>query len=127
MVLTREEFAGPKAVTIRGWSTSNDANHLTGPSRDGSGLAQAIRGALGMAGLQPAEIDYITAHGTGTPYNDAMESLAFAASRGVFTSLSRADFLAMRRALRNGLFRSVSLSPKVSLAGVATVADIRTN
>ncbi len=77
VVLTRADLAPPKAITIRGWSTSNDANHLTGPSRDGSGLAQAIRGALEMADLRPADIDYVNAHGTGTPYNDAMECLAF--------------------------------------------------
>ena len=82
VVLTRASLAPPNAVTIRGWSTSNDANHLTGPSRDGSGLAQAIRGALAKADLQPADIDYVNAHGTGTPYNDAMESLAFRAVFG---------------------------------------------
>jgi len=49
---------------------------MTGPSRDGAGLAQAIRAALQTAQLQPAQIDYINAHGTGTPYNDAMESAA---------------------------------------------------
>ncbi|HEY2330167.1 MAG TPA: beta-ketoacyl-[acyl-carrier-protein] synthase family protein [Verrucomicrobiae bacterium] len=63
-------------IKIRGWGTSNDANHLTGPSRDGSGLALAIRAALASAKLSATEIDYVNAHGTGTPYNDAMESLA---------------------------------------------------
>ncbi len=63
-------------IQIRSFGGSNDANHLTGPSRDGSGLAQAIRVALTAAKLTPAEIDFIHAHGTGTPYNDAMESLA---------------------------------------------------
>ena len=63
-------------ITIRGFGGSNDANHLTGPSRDGSGLAQAIRRALDVAKLLPSEIDFVHAHGTGTGYNDAMESLA---------------------------------------------------
>jgi 3-oxoacyl-(acyl-carrier-protein) synthase len=76
MVLVRENFAPDSAIKIRGWGGSNDANHLTGPSRDGSGLAQAIRVALNSAKLSPQEIDYVNAHGTGTPYNDAMESLA---------------------------------------------------
>jgi 3-oxoacyl-(acyl-carrier-protein) synthase len=76
IVLVRENFAPKPAIKIRGWGGSNDANHLTGPSRDGSGLAQAIRAALASAKLSPAEIDYVNAHGTGTPYNDAMESLA---------------------------------------------------
>jgi 3-oxoacyl-(acyl-carrier-protein) synthase len=95
MVLTRAELAPPGAVLIRGWATSNDANHLTGPSRDGSGLAQAIRAALAAGGLLPGDIDYLNAHGTGTPYNDAMESLAIrsvfgesvlpvSASKGIF-------------------------------------------
>jgi 3-oxoacyl-(acyl-carrier-protein) synthase len=76
MVLVHENFAPQSSIKIRGWGGSNDANHLTGPSRDGSGLAQAIRAALKSAKLSAAEIDYVNAHGTGTPYNDAMESLA---------------------------------------------------
>lgn len=76
IVLVRDNFATASSIKIRGWGGSNDANHLTGPSRDGSGLAQAIRSALASAKLSPAEIDYVNAHGTGTPYNDAMESLA---------------------------------------------------
>jgi 3-oxoacyl-[acyl-carrier-protein] synthase II len=63
-------------ILIRGWGASNDANHMTGPARDGSGLASAIGLALASAGLPPQDIDYINAHGTGTPYNDAMESEA---------------------------------------------------
>ena len=71
-----KRHAQPSAITIRGWATTNDANHMTGPSRDGSGLALAIRRALDSTALVPGEIDYINAHGTGTPYNDAMESQA---------------------------------------------------
>ena len=76
LVLVRKNFAPEAAIKIQGFGGSNDANHLTGPSRDGSGLALAIRIALADAQLSPADIDYIHAHGTGTPYNDAMESLA---------------------------------------------------
>jgi len=82
IILVRENFAPGSAIKIRGWGTSNDANHLTGPSRDGSGLALAIRIALNSAKLLPAEINYINAHGTGTPYNDAMESMALRAVFG---------------------------------------------
>jgi 3-oxoacyl-[acyl-carrier-protein] synthase II len=64
------------AITLRGWGASNDANHMTGPSRDGAGLARAMQLALETAGLKPEAIDYINAHGTGTVYNDAMESQA---------------------------------------------------
>jgi 3-oxoacyl-(acyl-carrier-protein) synthase len=76
VVLVRAELVTSPAVTLRGWGSSNDANHMTGPARDGSGLAQAIRVALAMAGFEPDGIDYVNAHGTGTPYNDAMESAA---------------------------------------------------
>ena len=74
-MLVRAERA-PGAVTIRGWGSSNDANHMTGPAADGSGLARAMQAALSVAGLRPAQIDYTNAHGTGTVYNDAMESRA---------------------------------------------------
>jgi 3-oxoacyl-(acyl-carrier-protein) synthase len=76
IVLTRSDFAPDAGISIRAFGGSNDANHLTGPSRDGSGLAQAIRVALAATELSPSEIDLVHAHGTGTPYNDAMESLA---------------------------------------------------
>ncbi len=76
VVLVREDFATKPAITLAGWGSSNDANHMTGPSRDGAGLAQAIRAALRTAQLQPEQIDYVNCHGTGTPYNDAMESAA---------------------------------------------------
>jgi 3-oxoacyl-(acyl-carrier-protein) synthase len=76
IILTRKDFAPDAKIKVRSFGGSNDANHLTGPSRDGSGLAQAIRSALATAKILPAEIDFVHAHGTGTPYNDAMESLA---------------------------------------------------
>ena len=76
IVLVRGDLAPKNSITIRGWGSSNDANHMTGPSRDGAGLAQAIRAAMSAAKLQPTQVDYVNAHGTGTPYNDAMESAA---------------------------------------------------
>jgi 3-oxoacyl-(acyl-carrier-protein) synthase len=82
IMLARADKIPNRAIVISGWGGSNDANHLTGPSRDGSGLAQAIRSALDLAKLPPQEIDYINAHGTGTPYNDAMESMALRAVFG---------------------------------------------
>jgi 3-oxoacyl-(acyl-carrier-protein) synthase len=76
IVLMRSDLLPTPAITLRGWGSSNDANHMTGPSRDGSGLAQAINQALQSSGMRADEIDYINVHGTGTPYNDAMESMA---------------------------------------------------
>jgi 3-oxoacyl-[acyl-carrier-protein] synthase II len=62
---------------VAGWALSNDANHMTGPSRDGSGLARAIKKAMRMADIDDDEIGSISAHGTGTIYNDEMEMKAF--------------------------------------------------
>lgn len=63
---------------LAGGAISNDANHISGPSRTGAELAMAIEGALGEAGIPAAAIDAISAHGTATVYNDEMESKAFA-------------------------------------------------
>ncbi len=79
----------PIAATIAGYGASNDANHMTGPSRDGAGLARAIRQALRSAGQTPDAIAAIHAHGTGTAYNDAMEMKAF---RAVFHDKPRPVF-----------------------------------
>ena len=63
-------------VELAGWGESNDANHITGPSRDGQGLFRAASTAIARAGLQPADVDIVHAHGTGTRFNDEMESHA---------------------------------------------------
>ncbi len=95
IILVKREILSFPAILLSGCGSSNDANHLTGPSRDGSGLVLAIRRALAKAQIAPDQIDYIHAHGTGTPYNDAMESLAlrsvfgsrvppFSSSKGIF-------------------------------------------
>ncbi len=62
---------------VKGWGLSDDANHMTGPSRTGGGLALAIKKAMKMAGISENKIGFIAAHGTGTVYNDAMELKAF--------------------------------------------------
>jgi 3-oxoacyl-[acyl-carrier-protein] synthase II len=63
---------------IAGWGIASDAHHITAPSRTGEGLILAIRQALDHAGLTPADIAAVNAHGTGSVYNDAMELTAFA-------------------------------------------------
>ena len=67
IILVKRELLSSPAILISGAGTSNDANHLTGPSRDGSGLALAIQRTLTKAEIAPDEIDYIHAHGTATP------------------------------------------------------------
>jgi 3-oxoacyl-[acyl-carrier-protein] synthase-1 len=63
-------------ITSSGSATSNDANHISGPSRTGEELAMAITNALKEANLKPDDLDFISAHGTATLYNDEMESKA---------------------------------------------------
>ncbi len=62
---------------IAGWGLSDDANHMTGPSRESDGLILAITKALASAEIGSEAIGVIGAHGTGTVYNDAMEMRAF--------------------------------------------------
>jgi 3-oxoacyl-[acyl-carrier-protein] synthase II len=69
----------PVLGTIAGWGLSDDANHMTGPSRESEGLVLAIRKALASAGIGPGDVGLIAAHGTGTVYNDQMEMRAFRA------------------------------------------------
>ena len=64
-------------IQIVGEATANDANHISGPSRTGEGLVKAISSALNEAHLEASAIDCISAHGTATLYNDAMEAQAF--------------------------------------------------
>ncbi|MGJ8664965.1 MAG: beta-ketoacyl synthase N-terminal-like domain-containing protein [Patiriisocius sp.] len=66
-----------EACEIAGDSSCNDANHISGPSRTGEGLYRSAKVALKEAGVKPNEIDYISAHGTATSFNDEMESIAF--------------------------------------------------
>ncbi len=66
----------PVQSTITGWGIANDANHITGPARDGCGLIASIRQAMTISGIEPDEIEAFCAHGTGTVYNDAMELTA---------------------------------------------------
>lgn len=62
---------------ICGWGNANDATHITAPARDGSGLIRAVSQALSLSGMTCDDIAVISAHGTGTIYNDLMELTAF--------------------------------------------------
>lgn len=69
-------------VEVAGTGLSGDATHMTAPARDGAGAARAMRGALADAACPPQAVEFISAHGTGTVYNDAMEVAAIAAVFG---------------------------------------------
>jgi 3-oxoacyl-(acyl-carrier-protein) synthase len=70
--------AKTNSMEIIGWGMGNDATHLTAPDPMGGGLRSAIEQALAVAGIPAADIDVLFAHGTGTPFNDAMEARVFA-------------------------------------------------
>ena len=80
LVLESEESAQRRGVKaqalLSGYGNACDAFHQTASSPDGEGAYCAMKEALELAGLQPSEIDYINAHGTGTPNNDVSESQA---------------------------------------------------
>ena len=63
-------------AVLSGFGNACDAFHQTASSEDGEGAFLAMGKALKMAGLKPEDIDYVNAHGTGTPNNDASESAA---------------------------------------------------
>ncbi len=67
-------------ILLAGGTISNDANHISGPSRTGEELAYCIGQTLHNAQVNAEEIDFISAHGTATQYNDEMESKAIEAA-----------------------------------------------
>ena len=66
----------PILAEVAGYGTSCDAFHAVQPDENGEGAARAMRWALADAGTPPEAIDYINAHGTSTPLNDAIETMA---------------------------------------------------
>jgi len=76
IVLSADRPSGSEVIQLCGGSVSNDANHISGPSRTGEELSLAIQKAMEEACVTSGEIDIISAHGTATLYNDEMESKA---------------------------------------------------
>lgn len=77
LVTSSAENLSNQAVEILGDSTCNDANHISGPSRTGEGLFRSVKAAMKEANISAGEIDYVSAHGTATTFNDEMEAIAF--------------------------------------------------
>ncbi len=74
--------AEPGTIALTGVGESSDAYHMSSPHPEGLGARAAMRQALSAAAVQPAQIDYINLHGTGTPSNDSAEAHAVAALFG---------------------------------------------
>ena len=86
LVLEEMEHAKKRGATILaemgGYGATCDANHLTAPHPQGRGAIRALQIALETAGLTPTDIDYVNAHGTSTPINDPIETMAIKAVFG---------------------------------------------
>jgi 3-oxoacyl-(acyl-carrier-protein) synthase len=86
LVLESEEHAHARGARVRAWLAGRgntcDAYHVSAPQPEGRGLHEAMRLALADAGLAPAAVDYINAHGTGTADNDPAEAKAIRALFG---------------------------------------------
>lgn len=76
ILITSTKRSSEESIEILAGAMSNDANHISGPSRSGDGLAIAIRRALEGANVNRSDIDFVNAHGTATLFNDEMESKA---------------------------------------------------
>jgi 3-oxoacyl-[acyl-carrier-protein] synthase-1 len=79
-VILSATSSGESRIRVESGSVSNDANHISGPSRTGRELHDAISHVLGESHITPDEVDLISAHGTATIYNDEMEANAIALS-----------------------------------------------
>lgn len=79
------EARGAKILCeVAGYGASSDAYHITSPDPEGEGAAKAMRAAIADAGLTPADVDYINAHGTSTPLNERYETIAIKKAFGEY-------------------------------------------
>ena len=121
VVLERAESAaarGKDAICmLLGWAARAEAHHITNPEPSGDAPARAMTAALAMAGLGPADIDYVNAHGTGTPLNDPMESRALARVLGA--ELARIPVSSQKGQLGHTLASSGAIEATITALAIA--------
>jgi 3-oxoacyl-[acyl-carrier-protein] synthase II len=139
LVLERMDDARARGAVVlaelAGCGASADAYHVTRPREDGTGAIRAMRAALRDAGMSPQDIDYVNAHGTGTPANDLMESLAL---RAVFGDQAQKPWVSATKSMLGhmlgaaGAFEAVvsvlsivhgAVHPTINLACVEPACD----
>ena len=76
----------PIYCELVGYGMSADAHHMTAPCEDGAGAVRVMRNAIRSAGIEPSAVDYVNAHGTSTPHNDRIETLAIKTCFGAHAS-----------------------------------------
>ena len=121
LVVERATHAARRRARVHarllGYGMSADAHHLTAPHPAGTGAALAMRRALTHAGLAPGDVDYINAHGTGTPLNDGIEVAAIEAVFG--DAASRLAVTSTKAALGH------TLGAAGAIEGLTTVLALR--
>jgi 3-oxoacyl-[acyl-carrier-protein] synthase II len=100
---------------VRGFGASTDAVHITAPDRSGSGLARAALSALRDAGIEAADIELVSGHGTGTSYNDAAE---LAALTTVLAGKGRPVLHAAKPSFGHTLGAAAALESLVALSAI---------
>jgi 3-oxoacyl-[acyl-carrier-protein] synthase II len=93
LVLMARDADAPRARLGRllGHASSSDGSHVAAPDPEGRGLAHAVRGALAVAGVGSDAIDFVSAHGTGTPLNDRIETAVLRRTLGARTEVVPAN------------------------------------
>jgi 3-oxoacyl-[acyl-carrier-protein] synthase II len=118
LVIESEEHARARGARIycelAGFGQSDDAGHITAPDASGRTPARAMTLALEDAGMAPAEVDYVNAHGTSTMLNDAMETLAIKIALG--EELARRAWISSTKSMTGHLVGAAAAAEAVACA-----------
>lgn len=121
VVLERGDDAarrGKNAVcSLLGWASRAEAHHITNPEPTGSAPARAMAAALERAGLGAGDVDYVNAHGTGTPLNDPMESKALARVLG--ENVSRVPVSSVKGSIGHTLAAAGAVEAVITACAIA--------
>lgn len=125
LILETLEHAQARGATIycelAGYAASCDAFHITQPDAEGLGLSTAVKNALKKAGVGPADVDYVNAHGTSTPYNDRFETVAL---KKVFGDSAKDVLISSTKSMTGHLLGAAGAIEAVVCAKVIETGEI---